>query len=294
MGWFDKLVLAVCAVVLAVSTGLLVASGTRTVRVAGVTETIYIRNLSPQFDSARNIRRDIPSWEAAANGAFRAVYHTPKVKLVYLGGRRAPRHSIVAVFVSQGPVQGALAYHTQVNGEPQIVVYTGTADFYGYSNSVSFTHELFEMLGDEHTAAINQGWPFPYITLNEGQFGASITFPTPPGQLFINETADPVEAFSYPIRGVQISDWVTPNYFNDQQTMPPGVPTYDYMGLVQQPLEILRGGYQSIYVVDYQVPDGQVITGWVSVTNFRHAGRDAAGFLKGEHDGGRVTYLRAS
>ena len=245
----------------------------------GPVETIYVVNKAPQFMSAQVIQNDIPAWEAAANGAFRAVYHTPRVRIIYNGNRPAPRGSIAAEFVSQGPVQGALAYHTQVNGEPQIVVYSGTGAYYGYSNSVSFTHELFELLGDEHTSAINQGWPFPYVTLNEGQFGRSLTFPTPTGQLFINETCDPVEAFAYRIDGVQISDWVTPNYFNDQQTMPAGVPTYDYMGLVQQPLEILRGGYQSIYVVDFPMLDGQPYTGWVSVTNFRHAGRDAAGYM---------------
>lgn len=264
-------------------------SGSHTAPVArdnGPLETIYVRNLSPQFDSAKNIRHQIPAWEAAANGAFRTVYHTPRIRIVYLGKKRAPRRSIVALFVSKGPVQGALAYHTQVDGEPQIVVYTGTGDYYGFNNSVSFTHELFEMLGDEHTAAINQGWPYPTITLDEGQFGRPITFQTPVGQLLINELCDPVEAFSYPIHGVQISDWVTPNYFNDQQTMPAGVPTYDYMGLVQQPLEVLRGGYQSLFVVDFPLSDGSLVTGWVSVTNFRHAGRDAAGFLDDTH--GRV------
>jgi hypothetical protein len=85
----------------------------------------------------------------------------------------------------------------------------------------------------------------------------------------------------------RVDQWVTPNFFNDEQVMPAGVPEYDAMGLVQQPLTILPGGYQSLFVVDfYASPDMPSYTGWLSVTNFRHAGRDAAGFL--DDTGGKV------
>lgn len=257
-----------------------VAGDSATPVVKGPTQTIYIRDLAPQFESPKAIERAIPGWERAANGDFSRVWHTPRVNLVYLGNRPAPAGSVEADFVASGPVKGALAYHTQLNGEPRIVVYAGTGDYYGYSNGVSFTHELFELLADEHTASINQGWPFPYITFDHGQFGLPAILATPTGQLLINEVADPVEAYHYVVDGAWISDWVTPNYFNDEQTMPPGVPEYDHMGLVQQPLTLLRGGYQSLFVIGYPDPlTGIPYTGWVSVTNFRHAGKDPGGFM---------------
>lgn len=250
--------------------------------------TIYVRNFDPVHVSDRTIRADIPAWEVAANGVFRQVWHTPRVRIVLLAaGTQAPGGAIEADFTNRGPVKGALAYHTQNKGRPAIVVYAGADDYYGYSDSVSFTHEMFELLADEHTASINQGWPFPYLTLDQGQFGEPDILQTPPGQLLINEVCDPVEAFHYSVGKVWVSDWVTPNYFNDEQSMPDGVPTYDYMGLVQQPLTVLRGGYQSLFVVDYMTETGPY-TGWVSVTNFRHAGRDPGGYMDDTRDGPRI------
>ena len=251
------------------------------------TLTIYIRNTTASGETDQQIRRAIPAWEAAANGRFRQVWHTPRLDLIFIGQRQEPRGTIAAVFGKKGPVKGALAYHTQLNGTPRIVVYSGVGDYYGYSNSVSFTHEMFELLGDEHTASINQGWPVSVFTIDHGQFANPDYLPVPPGQLVINEMCDPVEAQHYVLNHTWISDWVTPNFFNDEQVMPAGVPEYDAMGLVQQPLTILPGGYQSLFVVDfYASPDMPSYTGWLSVTNFRHAGRDAAGFL--DDTGGKV------
>ncbi|HZU80061.1 MAG TPA: hypothetical protein VE991_09110, partial [Acidimicrobiales bacterium] len=131
---------------------------------------------------------------------------------------------------------------------------------------------------DEHTASINQGWPYPFVTFSGGQWGRSFLLPTPPGQLAANEVRDPVEEDYYWSDGVAISDWVTPNYFNDHQTVSGGG-TYDYMGLVQQPLEIRPGGYQAIYVIDYITPAGETYTGWISLTNFRRQDPAQRGFL---------------
>ena len=253
--------------------------------------TVYIRNFDPAHVSDKTIRNAIPAWEQAANGRFRQVWHTPKVKLVL--ATKVPAGAVEADFTNAGPIKGALAYHTQNKGRPAIVVYVGADDYYGYSDSVSFTHELFELLADEHTASINQGFPVDYITLDHGQFAPSERFRTPPGQLLINEVCDPVEAYHYSLKGrdgspVFISDWVTQNYFNDEQAQPAGVGYFDAMGLVQQPVTLLPGGYQSLFVVKYRLWDGLryvLYTGWVSVTDFRHApGRDPGGYMD-DHDG---------
>jgi hypothetical protein len=225
----------------------------------GSLETVYIRNLAPRDMSDATIERDIPAWEKAANRDFAPVWETPHVKIVLLHGA-APRHAIVATFKHAGPISGALAFHTIVRGEPNIVVYTGVGNFYGYSNSVSFTHELFETMADQFVASGNLGTaPYYYISQQAYAF--------PLGAIFVNEVCDPVEAYQYRVGGVAISDFITPNYFADGTTG-----GLDFLNILQHPFQIARGGYQIVEL------NGQ----WQSIVNFRHAGRDAAGFLKGE------------
>ena len=231
------------------------------------TETVYIRNLSPHFISDATIKNDIPAWEAAANKDFAPIWHSTRVKLVFLGKARAPKGGIVATFVDKGDVEGALAYHTVTAGAPAIVVYAGTAVYYGYSNSVSFTHELEELLADPTISITNQGWPYRDVTIED--YGS---FKQDPGTVWANEVSDPVEAYSYSRRGadgtsVAISDFITPDWFNDEVNGP-----YDFMHLVQAPFTILHGGYAQYW-------NGSE---WNIVENFRHAGRDADGFLKAE------------
>lgn len=221
--------------------------------------TIYITNHAPGFISDRTIRHDIPAWEQAANRDLAPVWHTQQVRLRLVA--QAPAGALQAVFKKSGPVQGALAFHEVSRGSPAIVVYAGTDDYYGYSNSVSFTHELFELLADPSISITNQGYSYPDFYLGQ------TAVPMLPGTVWANEVCDAVEAYQYRIHGVAISDFVTPNWFNDH--IGGG---YDHMGVVQQPFTITRGGYSQFW-------DGAQ---WNVVSNFRHAGRDAAGFLKGE------------
>lgn len=224
------------------------------------TETIYVVNHSQGSISDGALRADIPAWEKALNEDFAPVWGSPQIKIELTNS--VPRGGIEALFVKNGPIRGALAYHTVYNGAPEIVVYAGVGDFYGYSNSVSFTHEAEELLADPSVSALNQGIAFPFVTL-EGI--RQITFPE--DSYWIQEVADPVEAYSFKVDGVMISDFVTPNWWNDQVAG-----GFDYMGVLGEPYEIAKGGYAVFEVA------GQ----FFSVDNFRHAGRDASGFMKGE------------
>lgn len=214
-------------------------------------ETIYVQDNDSADWSRAAVKRDIPAWERAANGYFSKVWRSEKVDIKLLApGQNAPKGSFVARIVKNGPVQGALAYHTVYRGVPSIVVYAGVGRFYGYSNSVSFTHELFEVLADPNISTINLGWPDPTIYVGQkahhivgiGNFA------------WINEVCDPVEAYEYTDHGVQISDWVTPNWFNDQVKGP-----IDYLGVLKHPQQVARGGYAQFFYLG----------GWFAVTNFR-------------------------
>lgn len=226
---------------------------------APTAETIYVVNKAPQYFSNATILKDIPAWEKAVNVDFAPVWHTAAVKIELT--TRAPRNGIVVDIVKNGPIQGALAYHTVSNGESKIVDYAGVNDFYGYSNSVSITHELFELLADPNTDALNQGYPATFVYAGHQQAAM------PTDSYWLQEVCDPVEAFSYRVDGVSISDFVTPNWWNDQVAG-----QYDYMHLIGAPFTLLPGGY-AIYEVAGQ---------FFSVQDFRHAGRDAAGYSKAE------------
>jgi hypothetical protein len=226
-------------------------------------ETIYVRNLAPKYISDATIRRDIPAWERAVNHDFAPAWHSAQYRIVL--AKAIPAGEIGATFVDKGPVAGALAYHTVTSGAPQIVVYAGTAAYYGYDNSVSFTHELFELAADAPISVTNQGWPYDWIWVQHPD-GYSRTEQAE-GTVWAQEVCDPVEEQTYAIDGVRISDFVTPNWFNDEVGGP-----YDEMGVVQQPFTILTGGY-----AQYLDPFG-----WQIIENFRHAPRGANGFLLGE------------
>ena len=226
-------------------------------------QTIYVQNLAPQYISDATIKRDIPAWEKAVNDDFAPIWHSTQYRIV-MGV--APKGAISATFVDKGPVQGALAYHTVSRGAPAIVIYAGTADYYHFDNSVSFTHELFELAADPTISITNQGWPYDWVYTVSKNFLSTHRYSQQEGTIWANEVCDPVEAYSYLIDGVKISDFITPNWFNDEVSG-----GYDFMQLVQQPFTVLWGGYAQFF-------NGR----WNIVQNFRHAGPDAAGFLKGD------------
>lgn len=223
---------------------------------------IYIENEAPRFISNQTILHDIPAWEQAANKDLAPVWGTPQVRLSLV--TQAPKGGVTAVFKKSGPIQGALAFHYAPRGAAGIVVYAGVDDFYGFSNSVSFTHELFELLADRTISQTNQGWPYPTYEVGK------MVLPQAPGTVWSNEVCDAVEAYAYRINGVAISDFITPNWFNDHF----GNGGYDFMNVAQQPFYIARGGYGAYW-------DG---SSWNVVENFRGVPGDPAGFFKAERD----------
>jgi hypothetical protein len=233
-------------------------------------ETLYIRNLDQEDISDRTILRDIPAWERAVNVDFASYWHTAHFKLVFIGRKPAPTGSMSAVFVKKGPVRGALAYHTVGGNAPAITVYAGTGKYYGYDNSVSFTHELFELAADPVTSYLNIGYPSDYVWLEHQDGSLKQTYSS--AIAWFNEVCDPVEADSYLIGKTRISDFITPAWFSD------GVgQRFDFLGLTQQPLWIRPGGYAVFYGPQ----------GFDEVTNFRTGHPEDRGFYVGDGDSRR-------
>jgi hypothetical protein len=129
------------------------------------------------------------------------------------------------VFLDNADQAGALAYHDLTpDGFPQAKVFVKTTLANNDLVSVSASHELVEMLVDP---AINMLTTGPDQTVT-----------------YAYESADRVEALSFPVNGIQMSDFVYPSYFEDFRQ--PNSVQFDQMNQVNAPFQILPGGYQLI------------------------------------------------
>src|SRR3989442_14762285 len=130
------------------------------------------------------------------------------------------------VFLDDADHPGALAYHDLTpEGLPQSKVFVKTTIENHDLVSVSASHELVEMLVDP---AINLMTTGPDRTT-----------------IYAYESADPVEALSFDVNGIQMSDFVYPSYFEDFRQ--PNSVQFDQVNQVTQPFQILQGGYQIIF-----------------------------------------------
>jgi len=153
---------------------------------------------------------------------FAPVWGTP-AKLVKSSG--FVKGTWAMVFLDNADAPGALAYHALTpDGLPVSKVFVKTTLDNGDKVSVSASHELAEMLAD------------PAINLYS-------TGPNPKAQ-YAYETADPVEALSFKVNRIPMSDFVYPSYF--EAFRKPGSTKFDYLGKVKRPFQILSGGYQIV------------------------------------------------
>jgi hypothetical protein len=151
------------------------------------------------------------------------VWGTP-AKLVKTRGFR--KGAWAMVFFDNADSPGALAYHDLTpDGLPESKVFVKTTLKSGDLVSVSASHELVEMLVDP---AINMMTTGPHART-----------------IYAYESADPVEALSFPVNGILMSNFVYPAYFEDFHK--PGSMQFDHMSKVKRPFQILRDGYQSIF-----------------------------------------------
>lgn len=134
------------------------------------------------------------------------------------------------VVFDDSDVAGALGYHDLTStGMPLAKVFVKTSVDNSLAWSVTMSHELLEMLVD------------PYVNL-----AAFLQTANTRGILVAYEVGDPVEddTLGYAINSVLVSDFVLPAYFV------PGAPgPYDYCGHITQPLQLIPGGYLSVFNV---------------------------------------------
>ncbi len=129
------------------------------------------------------------------------------------------------VFLDNADQPGALAYHDLTpDGLPLSKVFVRTTIDNGELVSVSTSHELVEMLVDPAINIMTTG-PDPKAT-------------------YAYESADPVEALSFNVNGIPMSDFVYPSYFEIFRKA--GSVKFDQLNKVKKPFQILSGGYQIV------------------------------------------------
>jgi hypothetical protein len=129
---------------------------------------------------------------------------------------------------------GALGYHDLTpDGLPIGKVFAATDLKYGHSWSVTISHELLEMLAD------------PNINLTVFAQSDQST-----GILYAYEVCDACEAdnFGYQIGNVTVSDFVFPAWFESFRTT--GSTQFDQTNQIQNPLQLLAGGYIGVFNVN--------------------------------------------
>ncbi len=127
------------------------------------------------------------------------------------------------VFLDNADQPGALAYHDLTpDGFPLSKIFVKTTLDNNDLVSVSASHELVEMLVDP---AINMMTTGPDAKT-----------------MYAYESADPVEALSFKVNKIPMSDFVYPAYFEIFRKA--GSVKFDHMHKVKKPFEILTGGYQ--------------------------------------------------
>ncbi len=199
---------------------------------------LYVVNESTVVSDAE-LASWLPAFKVYVNHV-RAYWPRPTTLEVAAKGA-IPDDGWTLLLLDDADQAGALGYHDYTpGGKPISKCFCKTDQQAGYSQTVTITHELAEMMVD------------PWI---------SELFQVSDTQLYAKEVGDPVEAdeFGYHISAggqqpVLVSDFVTPAWFIPGH---PG-PVYDHAKHCTAPLQILAGGYMSVFV------SGR---GWTQITH---------------------------
>jgi hypothetical protein len=157
-----------------------------------------------------------------ANKHFAPVWATP-CQLVAGQGRQIPAGQWGLVFLDDADQANALGYHYLTpGGLPLSKIFVRTTLGAREQVSVTASHELAEMLVD------------PGVQL--GALGPSNVW-------YAYETADAVEATSFNVAGIPMSNFVYPSWFEGFRRSG----KFDHLGLCKRPFQILRGGYMPVF-----------------------------------------------
>lgn len=183
---------------------------------------IAITNQSTVLSDAE-VQAVIPALQKQVTDDFRP-YYQQDCTLTFLSKDHPLTDGWWQIVIVDDPDQaGALGYHELSSQNTPLGKVFAKLDLQaGYKWTVTISHELLEMLAD------------PWV--NWVAMGSD-------GKLYALEVADPVEAddLGYEIDGVQVSDFITPSWFE-----PTEFGRYDFKFHLDARLKLAPGGYISV------------------------------------------------
>jgi len=203
---------------------------------------VSIINASTVLDDAE-IRPVVEALQKQVTNDFRPAWGID-AKLSFIPHGAAPPEGTWWLSILDDSDQaGALGYHDLTpDALPLGKVFAGTDLKYGYTWTVTASHELLEMLADPN---INLT-----VLVPNGQTA---------GTLYAYEVCDACEAddCGYEIGGVLVSDFVYPSWFEDFRMK--GSTQFDQTSNMDEPLQLIGGGY----IGAFDINSG---TGWHQIT----------------------------
>lgn len=188
---------------------------------------IAIKNFSTSVTDAE-VRAALPAFQRQVSEDYRSVYGGD-AKLEWFDKNAAVPGGLWQLYSFESADQaGYLGFHDKTkNGLPIGKNFLGTTKKFGGIWSVTFSHELLEMLAD----------PWVNLSVVDEKLGRAWNF----------EIADAVEAdeLGYTINGVQVSDFVKPGYFEPEvASVSKG---RSFCNHVTKAFELAPGGYMGFW-----------------------------------------------
>ncbi len=146
-----------------------------------------------------------------------------KIDCVLKTSPKAVKGAWNMLFIDDADAADALGYHEFLKGFPLAKIFVETTLNDGQDVGVTASHEIVEMLADP---------------------SANLTAKGPNGVIFAYETADPVEESSFKVVGKNMTNFVTPEWF-ETSAHPKGT-KYDYLGHLKKPFTLEKGGYAAV------------------------------------------------
>ena len=132
---------------------------------------------------------------------------------------------MVMEFLDNPTVPGAFGFHdVRKTGVPYMQIFASVSKAAGEPLSITASHELAEALVDPSCAICAVG---------------------PRNVIYAYETSDAVEEKSFPINGLQMSDFVTPEWFESYRK--PNSTAFSFLKTVNKPFALDRGGYAAVF-----------------------------------------------
>jgi len=190
-------------------------------------QQICVRNMSTVVSDAE-LQAALPAFQTQVSRDFAPVWGLDATLTFLAKGTPTPAKAWLLVVLDDADQAGALGYHDLTAAGMSIgKVFAKTTKLDGGLWTVTFSHELLEMLADPN---IN------LCAIDEDH-----------GRLYALEVCDACEAdaLGYAIDGVMVSDFVLPGWF--EPTHVAKGEKFAFRSHIKRPLQLLPGGYIGYY-----------------------------------------------